>query len=277
MAVQCPSCGVALPASEVAGGWCESCGKKLPASVTGPEQPQRRPAASAAAPPPREGGWTLNGAFWTLVFLVGGPALVVRGFRELSMLQRAGAEPADCDVAELEAGKPIPRTYVRLSRHVRLYPLTVYSALQAEAKKTDPEIQYALVPVMSEQNPAWVRRREGDGGEVQLGKLRVVIRTERFKKRSEIPPVPRTEGGVTGLVVSELDELRGEEAKLIRSSFPEADLKDVLVVKEGTAPYSLGWPVFEIAAGAGMTLVGGLLVLGAVAGVVRWARKQGAR
>src|SRR4051794_31317423 len=41
-AAKCPSCGVDLPPSEVASGWCEACGKKVPAYITaGPTREER--------------------------------------------------------------------------------------------------------------------------------------------------------------------------------------------------------------------------------------------
>jgi hypothetical protein len=258
MALKCPNCDAALPASEVAGGWCESCGKKLPPSITPADAPKRE----AARPGEGGGGVTLFGIIWTVVLLAVGPLVVIHGFREIDMLRKAGAEPTACEVADLEPGKPIPQTYIRLGKHARLYPLSVYTIRQSQKGDTDPDVMSLLVPVVSAAHPDL---REGAKG-MKPGKLRVLIKTQRFKKRSAIPAQPVVAEEVTGLVVSEVSALGDEEHNLLKDAFSEADLRDVLIVEEGSKPYSMAWPVLRIAIGAAMALYGGWLVLRTVRG-----------
>jgi hypothetical protein len=260
MAQKCPSCNATLPASDIAGGWCESCGKKLPPSLA-----PSLPVKGEPEPPTESGGAvTVTGIFWTAVLLIAGFFLIDRGRRQIEMLQKAGADPTPVELAELEAGKPLPQTYIRLGKHVRLYPLSVYTTRKSQSAAADPDVTTTLTPALSTQHPAL---REGGGEkELKVGKLRLIIKTDRFKKRSGIPDVPKVEQEVTGLVVSEVNGLDSDERNLLKDAFSEADLRDVLIIEEGSKPYSVGWPVLGIAIGAGMMLFAGWLVVRTVRG-----------
>jgi hypothetical protein len=260
MAQKCPNCNATLSASDVAGGWCESCGKKLPPSLA-----PSLPVKGETAPPTESGGGvTLSGVFWTAVLLIAGFFLIDRGRRQFEMLQKAGSDPTPVELVELESGKPLPQTYVRLGKHVRLYPLSVYTTRKSQAAVADPDVTTVLTPALSTGNPAM--REGGSDKDLKAAKLRVIIKTDRFKKRSGIPTVVKVEQEVTGLVVSEVNRLDTDERNLLKDAFSETDLRDVLIIEEGSKPYSLGWPVLEIVIGAGMMLFAGWLVVRAVRG-----------
>jgi hypothetical protein len=52
--LSCPSCSIALPAADLAEGWCENCGKKIPDHVVSAARAASRRRARPTAPVARE-------------------------------------------------------------------------------------------------------------------------------------------------------------------------------------------------------------------------------
>ncbi|MBY0231933.1 MAG: hypothetical protein K2W96_21835 [Gemmataceae bacterium] len=273
MATQCPNCSASLLPLELAEGWCESCGKKLPASLAAPRE--RGPVREQASPdpPPRSlldsANAVTNAGCWLLFLLALGIGLVGTGYRDVRLASDASASPAECRLEDLEAGRAPPGSHVRLGPHVRLWSLSIYTMLEKDREKSDPEVRSVLVPVFSPDHPfyrEWKQVRE-DGKNVRLDKLRVVMRTTAIKRRSRIPLWTEEKASLVGLVVSDFDKLDPKELALLREEFPGANFNGVLIIEEDEPP-----PSFLVGSAK---IGGGVLVLAFLVLVLRnsWPKR----
>jgi hypothetical protein len=258
----CPNCDHVLTLTETAEGWCDNCGKKLPASAISAE---RDPARAAAAPRPR-GRSVLRGRFGLWLLLLSG-AFCVWGYNEYKLSRDARAEPETVDLAKLESGQVPTQNHVQIGSHVRLYPYLIYSVKKKDENKPDAPVQHTYYPIISLAHPVMremLARADGLAKKTDTAPLptiksfRVLVRTTDFQKVSQVPDKAPIEPIVNGMIINSIQDLKGDEADLIKKSFPDVDVSKILILDKDRRPSDLALSLGLM--GAGVLL--GLFVIG---------------
>jgi hypothetical protein len=268
--VKCPTCQAVLPEKELAGGWCETCGKRIPAAVVSQSGIQSDREAWRTEGEAPSGGRRFFDGSRALLCLIG-LALITVGYKEWKVSLGSDVTPADVDLARLEAGDALPQQHVRIGKHVRLYPATIYVIEQRDKREDDPPIKHSFFPIISVKNSLFDRLAEFDeagkdndrqAAKPQLRDFKVLVKTGLYQRVSAIPREITTEEGISGLIINRIDSLRSDEAALIREQFPFIDTDQLLILEAGRQPKSL---VHSL----GMVAIGLMLFLPALVTLVR--------
>lgn len=206
-----------------------------------------------------------------LIFL--GGVLTWVGYQEFRVSEGASADPQLVELAELEGGRIPDNTHLEIAPHWRMYQEAVFRYEQEiweneEDVTEDTKILYTLYPVFSTSHPemrqlANLQRLYGELGQVPENLLpapddfAMLVMTHRFKSFGSLPEPAWSEGGpVRGLVINRIRDLEDDEAELIRQSFPDAALENLLVLEEGREPASGRKAFAMMGGGAGLGLLG---------------------
>ena len=76
----------------------------------------------------------------TVVIVLVGVCLAYFGYQEYRVGADASAEPVDVELADLEAGNPLPDTHIKIGRHHRLYLLSVIEYVEDLLAKTPSSV-----------------------------------------------------------------------------------------------------------------------------------------
>lgn len=203
-----------------------------------------------------------------IIAIAAGAAFCWYGVQEFQLGLNSTPEPAEVDLATLEAGEPAPQNHLRLGRHLALYDSAVYSISEHDKDKPNPAVKFAIYAVVSESHPygnvlKQLLAQPADeplaieakpGG---VDRVAVLVKTKRFKSVAEMPQEPGAETAVQGLAINQIHSLSDEEAQLVREVVPGIELEQVVILEEGRKPkshlQSLG-----IAAGGAFCLLLGL-------------------
>ena len=200
--------------------------------------------------------------FAFLIFLVGG-GLTFYGYQEYQVGSGASGTPVPCELNQIEATGEGCDGNMTVGQHFALYHETLIWG-----EEDSDDVDYALYPIVSQENPynqAWLAldQKYPDGNvppaeQPQLTQLAVIVKTHRFDTIDDIPGGWGEEAGVTGLLVHDIDPLPSDAVRLLRESFPQADMDGILVLEEDRNPSSL---LFSL----GLMVAGVVAMLGAIA------------
>lgn len=205
-----------------------------------------------------------------LVLIVVGGVLGFEGIKELVLSEGTTSEPQDVEIKDLERGNIPFNNHVRVGKHVAVYPAAVFQYEQSSWFSGEPDrstkVNYCYYPIVSTSHPLLRRlerlKRQYRGLEnvpenvplTDSRNIAMLVKTRRFKTIGAIPFTIETTAEVHGVVTNKVSSLGGDEAKLIKESFPNLDLDRVLILDVGRTPTSL-------AASLGMICGGGVLIL----------------
>lgn len=206
---------------------------------------------------------------WKLIIgLVIGGCLAYFGYEEYRVGGSSSAEPVDVELADLEEGKPLPDTHVRIGKNYRLYLFNVFEYVKEEGRRPGPdtEVTWVYYPIVSEKHPAIVKLRQLRAKYGSLGKapkaerpkvedFAVLIKTERYGTVKELPDGFDYIASATGLVINRIESLGDEERRLIRGTFPKIDFDKVYILEEHREPTSRAVSIGFIVAGALVVLL----------------------
>jgi hypothetical protein len=211
-----------------------------------------------------------------VLLIVGGGFLSFMGGQEFLVGHGASSEPVAVELARLEAGEAPPNNHLLVGEHVALYPACVYSYQTKKRAAGDPapsaKVNYCFYPIISGEHEFIRALGELDekyhgldnvpanipGPEIR--QFAILVKTRQFKTIGAIPGDINTAPSVQGLVINQIDSLDGEEARLIKESFPNLDVDKVLILEEGRRPASLFKSLGMMAGGVALAL-GGLGLL----------------
>ncbi len=188
---------------------------------------------------------------WRGWALLTGLGCLLIGWMEWKVSQGTSETPTDVKVEDLEAGQRPNQNHVRLGKHVRLYPMTVYVISRRDEKSPDPVIRECFFPVVSTKK-GFVPAAGAD--KVTVPKDFVVLAcTRQFDHLNQIPKDMVVTNELKGMVVNSIKSLNADEAKLIKEAFPNIDPNQLLIVDVDRKPSS---PAFWLAiSGVGLILV----------------------
>ena len=211
------------------------------------------------------------------LFVLFGVGAASHGWMEWAASRDAAAEPVEVDLARLENGASPPNPHVRIGPHVACYYCTIgefKTDKRRGRRKADAatRLTHCFYPILSTAHP-FVQKindlAEKHGGLDKIpedeelpaiDQFAVIVKTERFKKFSDIPDVPqRREEQVQGLVINTIRPLGAKEKNLLKEEFPNMDFGKVLVVEEARRPSSWAWCATFLYGGVALIGVGLLL------------------
>jgi hypothetical protein len=178
-----------------------------------------------------------------ILFVIGG-LLALWGLEEFRVGFDAAAEAIEVDLAALEQGQKLPQNHIRLGTHMCLYFDAIYSYDLRDKNKPNPDIQYAYYPIISLSNPLLSRltphvNPDEDSSPAQhVEELKVLVKTQQFKRVSDIPRDGVVKKAVTGLVINRIRSLEVKEADLLRQQYPRINLEQILILEESRTPIS---------------------------------------
>lgn len=212
-----------------------------------------------------------------IVMAIGG-CLIYYGLLEYRVGSGASPDPADVELADLEAGKPLPDNHIRIGLHHCLYKSSVieyeYDEDDGKAMKPSSPVKWIWSPLISDRHPYMQKLRKLVAKHGSIKKIPrnadwpvvkdfvVLLKSEAYDTVREIPDGRKLYKSVSGLVINRIESLGDDEKRLIRRRFPEIDFDKILIVEHGRKPSS---PAVSVAFIAGGTL----LVLMPVAFFVR--------
>ena len=204
--------------------------------------------------------------FCVVVMVIGG-CLAYFGHLEYRVGSQASAKPVDVELADLEAGKPLPDNHAKIGRHHRIYGSRVYEYETDNGSQPKPSspVNWTYYPILSDQHPSIMKMRELEqkyGSWKKAPKTEwprvkdfaVIVKTEYFKTVKDIPSGRKYYESVSGLVINEIEALGDDEKDLIRTEFPKIDFEKVLILEEYRKPTSV--PV-----SIGLMIGGGVLIV----------------
>ena len=187
-----------------------------------------------------------------ILLIAAGAAFGWLGVQEFRLSLNSTPEPAEVDLAKLESGERAPQNHLRLGPHLALYNGSVYSISGRDKDKPNPSVKYAIYAVVSESHPYGKLLKQmlapaGDAREpivleapasLDLERVAVLVKTNRFKSVAELPQAPAAQTAVQGLAINQIQSLSDEESRLVREVVPGIDLDQVLILEEGRRPKS---------------------------------------
>jgi hypothetical protein len=198
-----------------------------------------------------------------------GIGLICWGYVEYRAGAGAGGNPVDVELTQIESGIVPESPYLHIGRHVRIYRAVVYAT--PRRNDVDPPVEYALFPIISTRHPyaavldraatANVKHGEGVGAE-QMTQVpldfKVLVKTTRFHRQSELPARDEISGAVDGLLINRVSSLSDKESQLIMEMFPQANPDKLLILEEDRRPWKSSSTFLLM--GSGVTAIGVALV-----------------
>jgi hypothetical protein len=201
--------------------------------------------------------------------IVIGGCLAYFGILEYSVGGDASPTPVDVELADLEAGKPLPDNHIGIGLHHCMYNSSVieyeYDGGDKTMRPSSPVI-WTWTPLISDKHPYAIKIRQliAKHGSVKkiprsadwpvLKDFVVLLKSEAYDTVKDIPDGRKYYKSVSGLVINEIESLGDEDKRLIRAKFPKIDFEKILIVEHGRKPSSAAVSISII-------VVGGLLML----------------
>jgi hypothetical protein len=190
-----------------------------------------------------------------LLLLAGGGGLALLGFCEYAASAGASKKPVPANLAELEAGKPLPDKHIVIGRHIAVHTAGVYSfetkrEFGEPKPKPDDRLNHTYYPIISESHPylqqlAALTDKYGGLENVPqnvplptLKSFAVLVKSHGYNTVSQLPKQIRPEPRVQGMVVRRISLLDFEERQLLRESLPDVDFDKMIILEEGRQPTS---------------------------------------
>jgi len=202
-----------------------------------------------------------------IVLMVIGGCLAYFGYLEYQVGSQSSAKPVDVELADLEAGKPLPDNHTKIGRHHRIYGSSVYEYETDDGSQPRPSspVNWTYYPILSDKHPSIMKMRElekkyGSWKKVpeaerpRVKDFAVIVKTEDFKTIKDIPGGRKYNKSISGLVINEIESLGDDEKDLIRAEFPKIEFEKVFILEEYRKPTSVPLSI-------GLMIGGGVLIV----------------
>lgn len=211
------------------------------------------------------------------LILIGlGAFLGFLGYEEYVVSQKATMPAAVVELGELETSNELSNNFIKIGPHWAICPAVIYEYQMGKYETGDPDestkVNYAYYPIISDNHPyllkiaALYERYENEadvpeGEWPKFGQFTVLVKTKRYKTIGSIPSDWVESESLEGLVINRIESLNSEEEELLRQSFPQINLEDVLILEDGRLPSSKGKSVGLMSGGGVLVFVGLFLLL----------------
>lgn len=205
--------------------------------------------------------------FAWIAIIVGG-CLIWFGVQEYRVGRKSSSEPVPVELADLEAGEPLPDNHIRIGLNHHMFAGTVIEYEGKDRGLTpSSKVTWIYTPLISDTHPYMqkiheLQKKYGSLKKVPrnadwpaLGKFVVLVKSEAYKTVKDIPRKRKTYKSVTGLVVNLIDPLDDRAKRLIREGIPKIDFDKVFVVEHARKPTSVAGSIGFISAGALLVLL----------------------
>jgi hypothetical protein len=207
-----------------------------------------------------------------IIVIIFGVAAIFWGGSEFYVSSGTSSEPVAVELTDLESDPTPPNNHIEIGEHLAVYPGGVYAYRGSKYGSDTPgpatKISYFYYPIISYDNSfvaemaALVEKYDTAEAipesepEPPITDIPVLVKTERFDTIGKIPMTIDAKDSIKGLVVNRIDSLDSEEEKLLKESFPQVDMRKVLILEENRKPASFFKSLGLIAVGL-LFLVGG--------------------
>jgi hypothetical protein len=204
--------------------------------------------------------------------MIGGGVLGWIGYEEYKVGQGSTAEAQEVELIDLEAGNFPENNHLRIGPHLRMYGGSVFQYETSRNASDGPQgtdkVDYTYYPIISFEHPyiaqiLALEEKYGDFSQVpdeewpaDIGEVAVLVKTKEFKRVDQIPEEMQDEMNIQGLVINTIDELKTDELRLLRESYPRTNFDKVLILEHNRTPSSTAKALTQIAGGAGLILLG---------------------
>ncbi len=205
-----------------------------------------------------------------LISIFLGGCLIWYGVLEYQVGSEASADPVDVELADLEAGKPLPDNHIQIGLHHCMYHLSVYDYDydgDDDTMRSSSPLNWVWSPVISDKHPyvpkmqALIKRYGGlkkiprNADWPSLKDFVVLLKSKAYDTVGDVPRGRKKYKSVSGLVMNRIESIGDEEKNLIRSQFPKIDFDKILVVEHGRKPSSVAASISFMSAGGLMALI----------------------
>lgn len=212
------------------------------------------------------------GIRFVIFAMIGGGFLAWDGIGEIRVAGNASTEAVSTNLSDIESDSDWKENFLLIGEHVAINSELIYSyQIDDEVDGETPDemnINYCYYPIISWDHEHFSQRDKlielyGDFDSIpddeypSVDSFRVLVKTEKFKTVGDINFNWAVQESIQGLIINKLDSLDSDEEELIQSSFPNLDMKKVLILEEGRSPIS---PL----KGYGFITLGSLLILGSI-------------
>ncbi len=220
-----------------------------------------------------------------LVVIVIGGCLSYFGVLEYRVGSDASPEPVAIELADLEAGKPLPDNHIRIGLHHCMYNSSVieyeYDDDNRKTMRSSSPVNWIWSPIISDKHPYMQKIRELEKTYGSLKKTPkgadwpvlkdfvVLLKSESYDTVGDIPDGRKFYTSVSGLVINRIESLGDDEKSLIRKKFPKIDFDKILIIEHGRKPSSAALSISIIVGGGVLMLIPVLLFLRRRLGGVR--------
>jgi hypothetical protein len=209
-----------------------------------------------------------------LIAVVVGGCLIWFGIQEYRVGSKASSEPVPVELADLEAGAPLPGNHIRVGLHHCMYASSVIEYESDDGRmRPSAEVNWTYSPLISDKHPYMQKLRELEkqyGGLKRiprtadwpaLDNFAVLLKSEAYETVKDVPKGRKPYQSVAGLVINVIEPLGDEEKRLIRKGIPNIDFEKVFIVEHGRKPTSAAASIAFIVPGALLVLVPPALML----------------
>ena len=205
-----------------------------------------------------------------LAFIIGGGFLTFSGFQEYKVSSNAKSTPTKVTVEDLEKGVKLKNNHVQLNEHAALIGGCVYSARLEKgeyAVQDSSKVEYVYYPIISYSHPYFVEQDKliekfGSYEAIpknQLPKLKnikVMVKSKKYDTVGSIPEEVDHKDNFKGLVINSISSIKGEEADLLKQSFPDLNVSKVIIIEQDRKPSSMMLSMLMMAGGV-LIIAGG--------------------
>ncbi|MGE0487628.1 MAG: hypothetical protein AB7S38_00285 [Vulcanimicrobiota bacterium] len=199
-----------------------------------------------------------------LIIFVGAGMLIFHGVSEYKLSKGVSTTPEVISLEELEKGVPA-NPYRTIDEHVPMGAGSIYyGELESDS------IDYAYYPIFTDAEVAeavetLAPKHGGDADQITFAEAftvltpHVIVKTKRWRTKTALGKAideDKFPTKVTGMVVNEIDSLKGDERKLLKENFAKLDVDNCVLFEEGRQPSSGGYAFGVMAAGSLLGLLG---------------------
>jgi len=205
-----------------------------------------------------------------LISIVIGGCLIWYGVLEYQVGSEASVDPVNVELADLEAGSPLPDNHIKIGLHHCMYHLSVYDYDydgDDETMRSSSELNWVWSPLISDKHPYVLKMKaliNKHGGLKKIPKSAdwpvlkdfvVLLKSDYYETAGDVPGGRKPYKSVSGLVMNRIESIGDEEKRLIRSQFPKIDFDKILILEHNRTPTSVVASISFIAVGGLMALL----------------------
>lgn len=210
-----------------------------------------------------------------IILILAGGVLIFFGVRDYILVSGSSQEPLEIDLEDLENDVSIDTNHIKIGPHYALYAGCIFeydTDQWSSDEYTDyTDLNHIYYPIISENHQYFIQLGElaAEYGDIEnipdelwpeIEDFPVLVKTTDFDTVGDIPETWLYEEEVQGIVINKIKSLDSEEKKLLRESFPIADLDTVLLLDKGREPGSSVFPLLMVA--------GGVILIGIGIGII---------